>query len=159
MLPPEARFTGNGQWAGAAGAKRRMVMDFKLDRGGAARNVGGVGEHHPRLGIELVPVPRQRRDGFRVGGVDERRPARDVGLGVERRQPVVGAGEGARLEPERALKSGRSGAAGVAIARTPGSSRVRPPADAAAIATKLAALASAARVTRSASGIGCAHGM
>ena len=31
MVTPEARFSGSGQWAGAAGAKRRMVMDFKLE--------------------------------------------------------------------------------------------------------------------------------
>ena len=31
MITPEARFTGSGQWGGAQGARRRMVMDFKLE--------------------------------------------------------------------------------------------------------------------------------
>ena len=31
MVTPEARFAGSGQWAGTPGARRRMVMDFKLE--------------------------------------------------------------------------------------------------------------------------------
>jgi uncharacterized protein (TIGR02099 family) len=31
MITPEARFAGSGQWGGAQGSKRRMVMDFKLE--------------------------------------------------------------------------------------------------------------------------------